>query len=584
MSPYYIGVDVGTGSARACIIDSTGSILALSENEISRTELKPSHITQSSSQIWESICNCVRSVVEKAKVNEEEILGIGFDATCSLVVVDEESNRGVAVGPDFSNHDQDIMLWMDHRAVKEADEINSTGHKCLNYVGGKMFVEMQLPKIKWLKNNMPGGMFNRCKFYDLPDYLTVKASGREVRSVCSAVCKMGFLPLGVEGSTEGWSREFFEAIDLEELCTSDFSKLGGPADADGVNYKPSGCFVGFLSSDAASEMGLTTNCAVATGLIDAYAGWVGTVAAKSEAMDGASDLNQAVGRLASVAGTSTCQIVMSSEAHFVPGVWGPYKDILFPGYWCSEGGQNWTGGLLHQLLTTHPAYAELCDLAKTSGLSKFDYLNDRVRAMHKERDTSSELWLIKHLFYYGDYNGNRSPIADPNMSAAIIGKPAGITIDDLALEYLAACEFISLQTRQIIDALCTNGHKISLIYMSGGQCRNKLLINLIASSSRLPVVTPRYIDSAVVFGSALLGAAANLSKATSSGPNDYISFKTAANPLWSVMAAMTPAGTTIYPLPDSHPDVKLLDVKYAIFLDMIKSQQKYRNLVNQISL
>lgn len=222
---YYVGVDVGTGSARACVIDNLGNILSLAERPIQRHELKPNYITQSSQEIWSAICHCVKNVVRDSGVEPNTIHGIGFDATCSLVAIDQETNAEVAVGPDFTDTQQNIILWMDHRAIDETEEINATNDKCLKYVGGQMSVEMEIPKIKWLKNNLPPEQFNRCKFFDLADYLTFKATGSEVRSYCSTVCKQGLLPIGVEGSKNGWSKEFLASIDLPELIEDDFAKL-----------------------------------------------------------------------------------------------------------------------------------------------------------------------------------------------------------------------------------------------------------------------------------------------------------------------------------------------------------------------
>ena len=206
----------GTGSARACIIDTNGIILGLSERPITRHELKPNYITQSSTEIWNSICYCVKNCIRESGVDPSEVFGIGFDATCSLVAIRESTDQPVGVGPDFSDHKENIILWMDHRAVEETDTINATGDKCLKYVGGQMSIEMELPKMKWLKHNLPGGIED-CKFYDLADFLTHKATGSEARSFCSVVCKQGFVPLGVDSSTTGWSEEFLHSLDLDRI-------------------------------------------------------------------------------------------------------------------------------------------------------------------------------------------------------------------------------------------------------------------------------------------------------------------------------------------------------------------------------
>ncbi|SCU87279.1 LAFA_0E05776g1_1 [Lachancea sp. 'fantastica'] len=516
---YYVGVDVGTGSARACIIDSMGNILSLAERPIQREQLKPNFITQSSQEIWQAVCHCVKSVVRDSGVPSEKIHGIGFDATCSLVVVEEQSNKEVAVGPDFSNTDQNIILWMDHRAIQETAEINATGDKCLKYVGGQMSVEMEIPKIKWLKSHLPDNKFANCKFFDLADYLTFKASGKETRSFCSTACKQGLLPVGVEGSTEGWSRDFFHQIGLDELVEDDFRRIGGSVKNDnkGKNFLSAGEFIGAIDESVAEELGLSNHCVVGSGVIDAYAGWVGTVAARTDVSLPAlakSDrekvgIDRATGRLAAVAGTSTCHIAMSRDPVFVDGVWGPYRDVMANKFWCAEGGQSCTGALLAHVLTTHPAYTELSQLADAASVSKFDYLNSRLESLAHQNKARSVVHLARHLFFYGDYHGNRSPIADASMRAAIIGQSMDNSIDDLALMYLGACEFIAQQTRQIVEKMTTSGHDLSTIFMSGGQCRNGLLMRLLADCTGLPIVIPRYIDAAVVFGSALLGAVAS---------------------------------------------------------------------------
>ncbi|QLQ82436.1 hypothetical protein HG537_0H01980 [Torulaspora globosa] len=520
MTIYYVGVDVGTGSARACIIDNTGNILSLAEKPIQREELKPNYITQSSQEIWQAVCHCVKSVVRDSGVPVEKIHGIGFDATCSLVVIDDEENE-VGVGPVFSNNDQNIVLWMDHRAIAETNEINATKDKCLKYVGGQMSVEMEIPKIKWLKNNLPKEKFDKCRFFDLADYLTFKATNKDTRSFCSTVCKQGLLPIGVEGSQEGWSREFLTNIGLEELIENDFARIGGSVQTSegdkGRKFLSAGEYVGALDEEAAVELGLPDHCVVGSGVIDAYAGWIGTVAAQTDielpelvkSDQTKKGIDRATGRLAAVAGTSTCHIALSRDPVFVNGVWGPYRDVMAPGFWCAEGGQSCTGALLAHVMSTHPAFTELSHLSDAANISKFDYLNSRLETLVQQRGERSVVSLAKYLYFYGDYHGNRSPIADPSMRAAIIGQSMDNSIDDLAIMYLGACEFIAQQTRQIVEKMCAAGHEISSIFMSGGQCRNGLLMRLLADCTGLPIIIPRYIDAAVVFGSALLGAVAS---------------------------------------------------------------------------
>lgn len=112
--------------------------------------------------------------------------------------------------------------------------------------------------------------------------------------------------------------------------TSDFKQVGGIPGTSGLILTAGQPVGKGLSTQAASELGLLEGTAVGSAVIDAYAGWVGTVAAPMEGQQ-ATTLEDSRFRLAAIAGTSTCHIVQSPEAVFVPGVWGPYKHAVFPG-------------------------------------------------------------------------------------------------------------------------------------------------------------------------------------------------------------------------------------------------------------
>ena len=472
----------------------------------------------------------------------------------------------MAVGPDFSNSYQNILLWIDHRAGKQTKEINKTGHDLLRYVGGQMSIEMEIPKVKWLKENMPKGTFEQCKFYDLADFLTHKATGSEARSFCSVVCKQGYIPVGVDGTVKGWSEVFLNYIGLSELVEDGFRRIGGVINENGV-YKSAGETVGHLTEQSAKELGLHAKVAVGSGVIDAYAGWIGTVAAKSNL--GAKDTETeaaATHRLAAVAGTSTCHLVMSDDPVFVPGVWGPYRDVAIPGKWLAEGGQSTTGQLLHHVITTHPASKELHNLAKQKSTSPFVILNERLEELVKQQSAPSIPYLARHFFFYGDLYGNRSPIANPAMRGSIIGQSMDVSLDALAIEYLAAVEFIGQQTRHIVEALNTAGHQITQIYLSGGQCRNNILTKIMATCTGLPIVMPKYIDGAVVLGAAMLGAKAASGRKTR---------------IMDVMSKLSGPGAVVVPDERDSVNGKLLNVKYKTFLDQAEQQQQYRKAVNE---
>ena len=141
---YYLGIDVGTGSARAALVKADGTVLASVSQETETWRDPADHhiFEQSTTDIWKSICTAVREVIARSGVSPKHVKGIGFDATCSLAVTTWEGEpvtvtRGSQLG-DLG--ERNIVLWADHRAEKEADLINATGSSVLDYVGGTISV------------------------------------------------------------------------------------------------------------------------------------------------------------------------------------------------------------------------------------------------------------------------------------------------------------------------------------------------------------------------------------------------------------------------------------------------------------
>lgn len=93
MASYFIGVDVGTGSARAGVFDLNGRMVGRASRAIDLYRPKADFVEQSSDNIWQAVCNAVRDAVNQADINPIQVKGLGFDATCSLVVLDKRASR-----------------------------------------------------------------------------------------------------------------------------------------------------------------------------------------------------------------------------------------------------------------------------------------------------------------------------------------------------------------------------------------------------------------------------------------------------------------------------------------------------------
>ena len=121
MDELFIGVDIGTASARAGVFDHTGHLIASARRPIGVFREAGDVVEHSSANIWSATCAAVRDATKE--LDPRQVSGIGFDATCSLVALDA-SGGSLTVSPT-GLRERDTIVWMDHRAVAEATEINA---------------------------------------------------------------------------------------------------------------------------------------------------------------------------------------------------------------------------------------------------------------------------------------------------------------------------------------------------------------------------------------------------------------------------------------------------------------------------
>jgi FGGY-family pentulose kinase len=495
---YAIGVDVGTGSARAGVFAlADGARLGMATQPITLWRPAPEFVEQSSDEIWNAVGDCVRRAVAESGIAPGEVGGIGFDATCSLVALGD-GDAPVSVSPTGDDA-QNVIVWMDHRATAEADAINAGGYDVLKYAGGRVSPEMEPPKLRWLKTHLAQSWSRTRKYLDLADFLTYRATGRDVRSLCTNVCKWLYL-----GHEARWDTEFYAAIGLSEILAP-----GGPVGE--APARPIGEPIGPLRADAAAHLGLTTACRVGVGAIDAHAGGIGLLGsvlgtAASGDDDAAAQMLETV--VALIGGTSSCHMAASREPHFVPGVWGPYYGAMVPGMWLTEGGQSASGSLIDFVIQTHPAAAGVLADADTAGETVYEALNRRVETMAQTRDLADAGLLTRNLHLLDYHLGNRSPHADPHARGVVDGLSLDAGPDSLALFYLAAVQAVAYGTRDIVAAMNANGFSIRTLLATGGGTKNRLWLQTHTDAAGLPLVLGSETES-VLLGAAILGAAAS---------------------------------------------------------------------------
>lgn len=494
---YFLGIDVGTGSARAGIFDENGRQAANAAFPIQLWKPSPNHVEQSSDDIWRACCKATRAAVRNSGLRPSAIKGIGFDATCSLVALDCE-DRPVSLSIT-GRAEQNIIVWMDHRALEQADFINRTHHTVLRYTGGVISPEMQTPKLLWVKKNLPAAWRKAARLFDLPDFLTYRATGDDVRSLCSTGCKWTYLGhRGADG--QGWDSGYFRAIGLEDIAKEGFARLGR-------KVRPMGEAVGQgLSWRAAHELGLVPGTPVGVSIIDAHAGGLGMLGAR---LDGAAPTTAKLNRrLALIGGTSSCHMAVSARPRFIKGIWGPYYSAMIPGLWLTEGGQSATGALIDHVISSHAAAQPMQIEARRKGRTIYEVLNERLAMLAKSERTPHPAAMTASLHIQPDFHGNRSPRADASLKGVISGLTLSATADDLARQYLAAIQAVAYGTRHIIEEMNRRGYAIDTLLICGGGTKNPVFLREHADITGCRLVLPRESE-AVLLGAAVLGSVAS---------------------------------------------------------------------------
>jgi FGGY-family pentulose kinase len=466
-------VDVGTASARAGILDAGGKLLGRAEAPIDMNRPEANHAEHDSEQVWRAVCAAVRGALQKSAADPSDIAGISFDATCSLVVRDRSGGQlSVSRGGEQR---WDTIVWLDHRALAEAEECTATGHRVLDYVGGVMSPEMETPKLMWLKRHLAGRWDAVGYFFDLADFLVWKSSGSLARSQCTLTCKWTYLA----HEADGWQQDFFEAVGIPDMP----ARGSLPAKAS-----PIGQDAGPLTPAAAEALGLTTACRVGIGLIDAHAGALGVLGSFAR------NIEEIDRHLALIAGTSSCVMALSREARPTHGVWGPYFGAVLPDCWLNEGGQSATGALLDHIIRWHGAAGE-----PDAALHRT--ITERVMQLR----ATEGLDLAGRLHVLPDFHGNRSPLADPSAVGVISGLTLDASFDSLCRLYWRTATAIALGVRHILDTLNESGYGIDVLHVTGGHTRNPLLMELYADATGCTVIEPAAED-AVLLGTGMVAA------------------------------------------------------------------------------
>lgn len=529
-----IGIDLGSSSVRVGLFNLEEDSL------IQCVKQKVPYYHHGDTELWEytqstnDIITAIETCLEKLRASSFDIKSCGVSATCSMALF---TSRDGILQP-FSSFDgsqqQNVVFWMDSSSQAECQVINSSCQTRLkDFMGGKFIPEMAIPKICRLNaylNSHP-------KKYsvvamDLHRYLAYELAKRYEWDFSTLINTPNTNEVGHDGELSGWTTAFYDALKISQNIRI------GPGLPAGQNYE--------------DFSGIVASC------IDCYSSWL-SLCSPSPANS-----------LFIVGGTSTCYLYATTRKTTIPGVWGPFTDILDKtnNYAVYEGGQSCTGRLIEHLFQTHLASSSIPE-------GEWPLLLDRIeqRINDIERETGRSIHFnSKHMFYYGDLMGNRTPYADPAMSGMFIGETIDKSFENLILKYVCILEFLAFQIRYMVWIFnaAQEQNIINEIRICGSQAKNKRLLSLISFvNDGMTIKLPRTdVELSGVSGAFLLGKSALLGKS----PLELIRQKIDYDQVETFEAE----------IPSEQPLLELLDAKYKIHLDMAEQQVNYRKIINKI--
>jgi len=486
MSPFALGIDFGTESGRAVLVDvRSGSELATSvyryANGVIDTtlpttgaRLPPEWALQDPADYLRTLTHTIPDVLVQASVKAEDVIGLGIDFTaCTMLPVDR-AGQPLCFDERFAaNPHAWIKLWKHHAAQPEADLVNrgaaERGEAFLARYGGKISSEWLIPKILQVLNEAPDVYRSAARFMEAADWVILQLTGEERRNACTA----GYKAIWDKDSSYP-DPDYFAALHPE--------LRGVVGDKLSPDVYPQGQRAGGLTPDMAARVGLRPGTAVAVANVDAHVSVPACTVVEPAQM-------------VMVMGTSICHMVLGTQKQMVPGMCGVVEDGILPGYYGYEAGQSAVGDIFAWFVETGvpPEYhAE----AREHGIDGHALLEQKAARL---RPGESGLLALDW------WNGNRSVLVDVDLSGLLLGATLLTRPEEI---YRALIESTAFGTRLIIENFLTHGVPVRELYACGGLPEhNTLLMQIYADVCGMDIKLSASSQTAAL-GSAMFGALA----------------------------------------------------------------------------
>lgn len=497
MDKYVIGLDFGTDSVRAVLVNAINGEEVRSVVHAYRRWKDQLYCDPSISQYRQHPLDYVESLTASIQQllaglpdsTVANIVGMSADTTGSTPVAVDESGTPLALLPEFSD-DPDAMfiLWKDHTANPEAEEINGKAHAWetdyTKFCGGTYSSEWFWSKILHVTRRNEGVRKKAFSWVEHCDWIPALLCGiTDARQIKRSRCAAGHKAM--------WNKSF-EGLPSEEFLTSLDKRLAGLRDRLYTHTFTSDATAGDISPEWASRLGLPRHVKIGVGAIDAHFGAVGAFIEPF--------------RLVKVMGTSTCDMLIAPNEsygnHFINGICGQVDGSIVPGMLGMEAGQSAFGDVYawFQRVLSFPLTLLGNDFSEEQKNKVIENILPRLsegasRLPVHETDPLALDWI----------NGRRTPDADLTLTGAI----TGLRLDTDAIHiFKALVEATAFGSKAIVDRFKEQGVPIlDVIALGGIAKKSKYVMQTLTNVLEVPIRVVKS-DQACALGAAMFAATA----------------------------------------------------------------------------
>jgi len=499
---YVIGLDFGTDSARAVLIDaSNGDELSSSVKYYPRW-MKGKYCDPSKQQYrqhpkdyLEVMTFIIKEILsDQSKGVKENVVAISVDTTGSTPVLVNDKGLPLAMMDKFSkNPNAMFVLWKDHTAIKEAEKINTLNEKeendYLKYVGGIYSTEWVLAKTAHMLKEDNSIVEDAYAFIEHCDWIPAVLTGVEKpEEVKRSRCASGHKALWAEEWGGSPPKNFLNKI---------HPMLGEFRDHMSSMTYTSDIAVGNLTEKWSEKLGLDTNVKIGVGAFDCHMGAVG------------GELKPFT--LARTIGTSTCDIMITSYEDVgdrtIKGICGQVDGSVLPGYIGLEAGQSAFGDV-------YAWFKDVVSWPVNDLLEKSSLIDQETKAKLQEEildriipqlsEEASRIPLEKSSLLALDWmNGRRTPDANQEVKGAITGITLG---SDAPMIFKALVESTAYGSKAIVDRFAEEGVEINEIIALGGVAKKSpFVMQTLANVLNMPIKVAS-TEQTCAFGAAMFAA------------------------------------------------------------------------------